>query len=77
MSSGGGYAVRWGRLVQKRARQGVFGGKTTQFGNNVSEDGGNKCVNGRRRSDPSLRARGRHRVVRVSFSDVTPARPVA
>lgn len=73
MSSGGGYAVRWGRLVQKRARQGVYGGKTTQFGNNVSEDGGNKCVTGRRRSDPSLRARG----VRVSFSKVTPARPVA
>ena len=57
MSSGGGYAVRWGRLVQKRARQGVYGGKTTQFGNNVSEDGGNKCVTVRRRSDrPESRA---------------------
>lgn len=32
------------RVVQGKARRGVFAGKHIKFGNNVSEDGGNKCV---------------------------------
>lgn len=46
MSTRGGVAagIKWGRLVQKRARLGLFGGKSTQFGNKVSEDGGNRCA---------------------------------
>jgi large subunit ribosomal protein L28 len=34
--------ITWGRIVQKRAKKGLFAGRTTHFGNRVSEDGGNK-----------------------------------
>jgi len=40
--SGRGAVINWGRIVQKRAKKGLFAGKTTHFGNRVSEDGGNK-----------------------------------
>jgi large subunit ribosomal protein L28 len=40
--SGRGTVINWGRIVQKRAKKGLFAGKTTHFGNRVSEDGGNK-----------------------------------
>jgi hypothetical protein len=32
------------RVVQGKARRGVFAGKHIRFGNKVSEDGGNKYV---------------------------------
>ena len=32
------------RVVQGKARRGVFAGKHIKFGNIVSEDCGNKCV---------------------------------
>mmetsp|Transcript_28470 Transcript_28470/g.93013 ORF Transcript_28470/g.93013 Transcript_28470/m.93013 type:complete len:133 (-) Transcript_28470:96-494(-) len=31
-----------GKAVLRRAARGIFAGKTTKFGNNVSEDGGNR-----------------------------------
>ena len=37
--SGKGAVINWGRIVQKRAKKGLFAGKTTHFGNRVSEDG--------------------------------------
>ena len=40
--SGKGAVINWGRIVQKRAKKGLFAGKTTHFGNRGSEDGGNK-----------------------------------
>jgi hypothetical protein len=38
------------RVVQGKARRGVFAGKHIRFGNKVSEDGGNKYVHTRARS---------------------------
>lgn len=35
------------RVVQGKARRGVFAGKHIRFGNKVSEDGGNKYVHTR------------------------------
>lgn len=32
------------KVVQGKARRGLFAGKHIKFGNNVSEDGGNKYV---------------------------------
>jgi hypothetical protein len=38
-------ALRKGaQFVCSRAQRGLFAGKTVRFGNNVSEDGGNRCV---------------------------------
>jgi hypothetical protein len=31
------------RAVAKRARRGLYAGRQVLFGNNVSEDGGNRC----------------------------------
>ncbi len=38
-------ALRKGaQFVCSRAQRGLFAGKTVRFGNNVSEDGGNRCA---------------------------------
>jgi hypothetical protein len=31
-------------IMAKRIKRGLYAGRNIQFGNNVSEDGGNKCV---------------------------------
>ncbi len=46
------------RVVQGKARRGLFAGKHIKFGNNVSEDGGNKCVFASRSSDLTAPTRG-------------------
>ena len=41
----GGRAAQLAQVF-KRARRGLFGGKTVLSGNKVSEDGGNRCAAG-------------------------------
>jgi len=43
------------QTVCGRALRGLYGGKTIRFGNNVSEQGGNKCVPPLRRCKTALR----------------------
>ena len=40
--------INFGKIVAKRIKKGLYAGRNIQFGNNVSADGGNKCVPARR-----------------------------
>jgi hypothetical protein len=47
--------INFGRIVAKRVKNNLFGGKNVNTGNMISEDGGNKCATTRARpaSTPS------------------------
>lgn len=42
------WGINFGRIVCKRVKNNLYGGKNVQFGNRISEDGGNKYVHDER-----------------------------